>query len=357
MVWTGQTFSVGQVLTAAQMTNLQNDIIALANGDSGAPEIVEAALIAAVVAQLVTNGDSHNHSGGDGGNIPNASVTGLGTLALLSSVTATEIDTGAVGQSEIADNSVGQGEMIDSAIGQSELKTSTAEESDSTVGAGTRTVDIEVASDYVLGAAVRSSNDSRVSSNSIESIVTANMTTSGSYVAGAAFRGTWEMFDSATRYIRVRYVSASPPYIGEDGLMHLFVYCKYIDGVLRQTHICEDPPWRQPEYKKIDGVKVLVSLDKSSIKPIIEAREMIGADKFTHMNETPHPFGELLPNENVVMLDPISGVMVDLLEIHKLGESVAELIHEGRIDIGTTNLVRFAPDSVDVKGIKWSNSL
>ena len=44
MVWTGQTFTVGQVLTANQMNNLQNDITALANADSGAPPIVNAAL-------------------------------------------------------------------------------------------------------------------------------------------------------------------------------------------------------------------------------------------------------------------------------------------------------------------------
>jgi len=44
MTWTGQSFTVGQVLTAAQMNNLQADITALANGDSGAPEIIRAAL-------------------------------------------------------------------------------------------------------------------------------------------------------------------------------------------------------------------------------------------------------------------------------------------------------------------------
>ena len=37
MTWTGQSFSVGQELTAAQMTNLQADITAVMNQDSGAP--------------------------------------------------------------------------------------------------------------------------------------------------------------------------------------------------------------------------------------------------------------------------------------------------------------------------------
>ena len=44
MTWTGQSFSVGQELTAAQMTNLQADITAAFNGDSVAPELVQGAL-------------------------------------------------------------------------------------------------------------------------------------------------------------------------------------------------------------------------------------------------------------------------------------------------------------------------
>jgi len=37
MTWTGKTFNVGDILTAAQMNNLQADITAQANGDAGAP--------------------------------------------------------------------------------------------------------------------------------------------------------------------------------------------------------------------------------------------------------------------------------------------------------------------------------
>ena len=37
MTWTGQNFNVGQVLTAAQMNNLQSDITAAFNKDAGAP--------------------------------------------------------------------------------------------------------------------------------------------------------------------------------------------------------------------------------------------------------------------------------------------------------------------------------
>ncbi len=51
MTWTGQVFSVGQILTAAQQNNLQADITAVANGDAGAPNITQSGLGANAVGQ------------------------------------------------------------------------------------------------------------------------------------------------------------------------------------------------------------------------------------------------------------------------------------------------------------------
>ena len=56
MAWTGQAFSVGQILTAAQMTNLQADITALANADSGSPSIVDDALVSDFNYRYITGG-------------------------------------------------------------------------------------------------------------------------------------------------------------------------------------------------------------------------------------------------------------------------------------------------------------
>ncbi len=49
MAWTALTFSVGQILTAAQMNNLQANFTALAQGLSGAPKIQDAALDTKIV--------------------------------------------------------------------------------------------------------------------------------------------------------------------------------------------------------------------------------------------------------------------------------------------------------------------
>ena len=68
MTWTGQAFGVGQVLTAAQMTNLQADITALANGDAGAPAIARKAIattsdvLAAATNYYLHTGTSHEYA-------------------------------------------------------------------------------------------------------------------------------------------------------------------------------------------------------------------------------------------------------------------------------------------------------
>lgn len=51
MTWTNFSFSVGQVLTAAQMNNLYSNFAAIAAGDAGAPSIQQAALAANAVGE------------------------------------------------------------------------------------------------------------------------------------------------------------------------------------------------------------------------------------------------------------------------------------------------------------------
>jgi len=69
MTWTGQSFSPGQVLTATQMNNLQDDITAQANGDASAPKNKLASMDAAsvdtaqIVASAVTQGKLKSTTG------------------------------------------------------------------------------------------------------------------------------------------------------------------------------------------------------------------------------------------------------------------------------------------------------
>ena len=44
MAWTALTFAFGSVLTSTKMTQLQANLAAMASGDAGAPEVLNAAL-------------------------------------------------------------------------------------------------------------------------------------------------------------------------------------------------------------------------------------------------------------------------------------------------------------------------
>jgi len=73
MTWTGQSFSVGQILTAAQMTNLQNDISAIPNKDAGAPQLADG-YIDPIMFPALTSGNYQL-----GQTLEKAWITGLGT--------------------------------------------------------------------------------------------------------------------------------------------------------------------------------------------------------------------------------------------------------------------------------------
>jgi len=209
MTWTGQSFSVGQVLTAAQLNNMQADMTALANGDAGAPEIKEAALAAAVIAQLVTNGDSHNHSGGDGGTIPYSGLS--------------------------FSNNIAQSDLAANCTGQSEIKEATDEQS-SFLGS-TVTVDFTLAGGYwTLGYQFRSSVagwEGKQLHNS----------TSTSY-AGMLVRMT-NNTTTSTGYVNSYYINSSPPYRLGYGDIEQFIFL-LIDnssGKVVRTYIAPEAPW------------------------------------------------------------------------------------------------------------------
>lgn len=89
--------AVGAPITNSLMTKLRDNLHAIIEGDATASSyrIAEAALAAAVVAQLVTNGDSHDHSGGDGSTIPAGGIASAAiTRAKLSTSTSSQSGNG-----------------------------------------------------------------------------------------------------------------------------------------------------------------------------------------------------------------------------------------------------------------------
>lgn len=328
MAWTGQTFSVGQILTAAQMTNLQNDITALANGDAGAPAIQTAAY-------------------------------GAG------SVDAAAIGAGEVGQSEVAA----------SAIGQGELKSTTASQSQS-IGAEVVGTITPTGGTYTLGWFAGGSNGFTTGFRLA--------TNGGLYSAIVGFANL--STGPSTAYLYSRYIQASPPWNLGNGDIPLFIMAIVHNKTkeVKGTYVAEDPPWYAHGPHKInanarlqqkaglwgkslksaldnrDGLQALRSMDKRSID-LLSKQPLSMDDKNIDMNIIPHLFdlsGMDMSEHSIVMLDPVSDLMEDFRLLNSLydysdGESISSLLEDGDIQIRDELSGVTTPQGIIAVGARW----
>lgn len=312
MTWTTQTFNVGQVLTAAQMTNLNNNFTALANGDSGAPPITLAAMGA---------------------------------------------------------NSVDNSQMVSGAIHTAEVNTSLGSAS---TGANT-SVDLSGGL-YVFLVQLRTSNiaDAAYSYGRTSNTDTNVFTNLTSFTTRMILGSD----GASTGFIQYRYINTSPPYDLGDGIISTFIFAvvNNTTGEIESISIAPDPVWlhngptnNEPEfYVKGVGQKTIIDMEgipinldsKERAIALLEAPKIIipidQARKNADMNIIPHPFlGDDLTGKTVVIFDPVSGVTLDLAELHMMGEDVNTLIHKKQIVIGNTSLGRASPKDVLDVSLKW----
>jgi len=131
----------------------------------------------------------------------------------------------------------------------------------------------------------------------------------------------------------------------------------------------------QLEQKLRDKKGKLLRLDKYTLAPKFEAlhpRDGGDLDKWLESRErvevlvTPerkeadmeiiaHPYPELREGETVSLIDPFSPIMDKLKDLHRSGESIPELFHEGFLKVGKEiNCAK--PDSVTARKVSWKNS-
>ena len=195
----------------------------------------------------------------------------------------------------------------------------------------------------------------------------------------------------ATVYYREYYVTASPPYDLGDGSIPLFVFVKMRDGAPTVVYAAPEAPWHYNGPTQIVATRKdpvsgrswrrVLSVDaelhnlgltpQAAIRQGLFTRQSLAdrraqdrasgdyaeieitqAVKNADMPIIPHPF-ERRPGEKIVLLDPVSPVMLELLELHDQGEDVARLVHDGHLIIGNTPLNRAGPRGVDVVGVRW----
>lgn len=172
-----------------------------------------------------------------------------------------------------------------------------------------------------------------------------------------------------TLYAQQRYVTASPPFDLGDGEVGGFIFL-LIDntGKVIASYIADVPPWAYngktniTACKKcpITGKKYRKALKKRTFEEIIsgvpteyELEEITQEIKNRDMADIPHPFFNIKSDQKVVMLDPMSNIVKNLIEEQNAGnEEVLKYIASGKISPDNTALKRKGPKGVMQVGIK-----
>jgi hypothetical protein len=176
---------------------------------------------------------------------------------------------------------------------------------------------------------------------------------------------------------RQRYIQASPPYDLGDGEVPIFVFALLDSlGKVIATYGAEDPPWAnngptdiRPSFIAKDGRLMQIRpvpisrealLDPATadaeLAKIGEAEviEVTQALKQADMPLIPHPFLDNdLTGKTVVLLDPVGGLTEKLWGLHRAGEFLGRLLHDGHLSLDNVPLVRTTPPDVIAVAASW----
>ena len=200
---------------------------------------------------------------------------------------------------------------------------------------------------------------------------------------------------NVVQYVTARYIQASPPYDLGDGICHLFIFClrKKSTGEIIATSIAPDAPWHNNgptniQSSKIKHVLVGDGFDHRKLKADAEfASRLLATDgnitdqqmatmkewsetigyldtisvseevpqsvKNKDMNLIPHPFGNVPEDHEVILLDPISELSKELLSLQEDGELISPLLNSGFFEISSKELARIGPPGVKTVSYRW----
>lgn len=348
MTWTGQNFSVGQILTAPQMNNLQADITAHANGDSGAPK-------------QQTDG----------------------------------IADGAVTNVNMADNAVGQSEMRNSAIGRAELKSTTATQSVGPSSNGYTEISL-TGSNYTMFWTLGAHSDIAVGvdvDDVVEGVIL-GAHNDGGYAAKVAMALVGSSGGNNV-YLYSRYIQSSPPWIHGETEVPLYILAM-LDRNTQEvlgTYAAQDPPWayhgphnlhpvdgrldkafgfwgksiaerrQDPEFiEKLREMKRLKRQSGQELYDLLKANTFSMEEKHIDMDLAPHLFSNFDEDKHVVvMLDPGSALTEEhaLLQefVEDLGdEHISKLLHNGYVSIDNASPLDL-PGPSKVQMLRYSMKL
>lgn len=329
MTWTGQNFTVGQQLSAAQMNNVQADITAVMDQDPGAPAPItdfislSSQIAAGIISQseLKTTTSSQNLGAFSGGTGGSASPTG-GNYSLMTFLTSNILY---YPQWRILP---GNNPSYATQIGYYRE-----------TGSGTAT--ILMYSRYVQASPPYNMGDGDIPL----------------FIYVLVEKGTGKI---------LQHSIAPDPYWAYHGPTNIAA------SIIETTKLgnkqkARVPKWMlegfdfQAEIKSGNSVRRDVALKRLQEDEII----LIDADhawKNRDMNIVPHPFVKAdLSNAVVIMLDPVSSFMEECFGYHKatslmpeVGTHLSNLLDNGYIKFGDTALNRKGPKGVMIVSAQWA---
>lgn len=315
-------------VTTSLMTALRDNPQAIAEGAASAPRVVEAGLAAAVQGKLVTNGNTHDHNGGDG-------------------------------------NPIAQG-ALKTALQQTYVFVNSGTPYTITYTGGTWNL--------LGGFAVSNFNNTNFYLHPVYS---------------AAYQNQLVFYSSTTAgYLRFqsRYIQASPPYDFGDGVVPLFVFVliEKTTNKIIAVDIAADPPWAnngptniRPDFYKngqpMQYIRPRVDiLNKAAraqaLKELedhrrgvkrLPTRAITTAFKNSDMAVVPHPFIGTYDSAKhvIVMPDPVSNMMGHLSDLYDAGEDVSKIVADKNLVLGNTPLQRKMPPDVMPVSIRWKQTI
>ncbi len=285
---------------------------------------------------------------------------------------------------ELPANSIRQIHMEDAAIGQSELKTAT----------GTTSTASTTREQFTLAGGAYGFYP-QIRMNSAENRAwEANITSNNSlaFIGWTANKTNITLKADGGRVIYAvqTYVTASRPYNMGDGEIGQFIFA-IIDnttGKVESVYSAPEAPWHYNGKTDIrgklraDGKKYRVRRDMSDIpfavssiaNDPVKMAEYVAAfnaaptlDELItpelcqkDMPDIPHPFmGNDLTGKTVVMLDPVSDLNHELYEMCTNHDEfdLNQLLHDGYITVGNSDIGRVSPNGVLVPSFKWKQTI
>lgn len=320
------------------MNNVQGNFAAVANGDSGAPNIQTA---------------------------------GIANLA----VTNGKIASGAITTDKIASG----------AVSQSDLNTGTASDSDSNINYTGTLVDYVSLTgvSYCMIHAMSASGDT--SPRRAVNVGAGDSAPSTGRIYYTASLDTEDL----TVYVYHRYIQASPPYNLGDGDIPFFISIRMQDGQITGINAAEDPYWAYHGPTDItahrfdsasgrgfrrenialaelyeEGLTLSdIKTNRERMQQFIQQYkrnefvdiEITQAVKNADMDLQPHRWiDKIKPNEEFILIDPVSDIALELCLLQQQGESIIQLIEDGYLELDNTRIHnRGKPQAIHCHSMKW----